>query len=312
MKNEIVKLIVSAARIEKNTLKLASYFHNVTDNITVTGIQDVYIEVHDANGEFVAATHFADDRLSHLEIRPKMHVDWLFKMDGSNLNVDLRQFTWRTRLSYSYRELEATHYKARTTTESVFTTNKSFVEQNYPNVTVFLQEDYLIKFWLDRDWEVDELANFLEAINSIYMTFYIVDELEVRYNEINEMPHWMKFRLVSDLVSDRWFIPKEDRLLLKWVKMSSPGDIGFEGLAKISQEVREWVKDLSYRNDQDERMRELLIVEKRLEIIGKAAKLGLGGGDILNLLDQKIDVKEDVVRKLITEGKIGLIIDKKL
>lgn len=91
------------------------------------------------------------------------------------------------------------------------------------------------------------------------------------------------------------------RLMIRSVRMASPGSISFEGLGGVIEQVRELVKDISYRNNQEKRLGELRIVA-----IQRALERAPGATIIHNpalidrstrLLDSAAEVVQDLEQK---------------
>ncbi|MGH2507413.1 MAG: hypothetical protein ACRDHZ_08440 [Ktedonobacteraceae bacterium] len=67
-----------------------------------------------------------------------------------------------------------------------------------------------------------------------------------------------------DLYSER-----RDRCFIQRARMSSPGGFSFTGLGEIVKELREFIKDLWYRNSQEKRKGEIEIEKSQLDLVEK-------------------------------------------
>jgi hypothetical protein len=59
---------------------------------------------------------------------------------------------------------------------------------------------------------------------------------------------------------------EHERLQVYRIRISSPGGFSFQGIGKILKEIREMVKDLWYRNNQEKTKGELEIIKRYLDI----------------------------------------------
>jgi hypothetical protein len=57
------------------------------------------------------------------------------------------------------------------------------------------------------------------------------------------------------------------------IKMASPGGISFSGLADVMKELREFFKDILYRNKQEKKIGQLEIIEKYISVLLSVDKL---------------------------------------
>lgn len=63
------------------------------------------------------------------------------------------------------------------------------------------------------------------------------------------------------------FMPAAHELVIENIKMASPGNFSLRGLGEPLRELRELIKDLSYRNRQERERGDLAILKDKLEIV---------------------------------------------
>ncbi|MGH2506739.1 MAG: hypothetical protein ACRDHZ_04900 [Ktedonobacteraceae bacterium] len=61
----------------------------------------------------------------------------------------------------------------------------------------------------------------------------------------------------------------KDRCIILRARMSSPGGFSFTGLGEIVKELREFIKDVWYRNSQEKRKGEIEIEKSKLDLVEK-------------------------------------------
>lgn len=87
------------AYLENDTLTVNGWFYNVGDSI-ITNLSDVTLKVTDKNGIPVALSTLNDSNLYSLTLKPGAVQKWTFRIQGSETNVDLSQFTCQYGFNY--------------------------------------------------------------------------------------------------------------------------------------------------------------------------------------------------------------------
>lgn len=108
-------------------------------------------------------------------------------------------------------------------------------------------------------------------------------------------------RYVGFLYDNIYRLAPNEQLNIGATRLSSPGWISFEGLGEPIRQLREFIKDLHYRNQQE---REL----GRLEIARQHLELRREFGDLLSGPANKVGIaaleEADVLEQLEIEGKL--------
>jgi hypothetical protein len=144
-----------------------------------------------------------------------------------------------------------------------------------------------VAFRTEGDWLSSDLAAFLSAMEDLYGTFVTVHEaLVVRDHTIHQklalaeqLAGSQEVAVTSvlagddqigdyvvDLSQNVFELRPELRLTIVSVEMSSPGGISLAGLGEPIQQLREFIKDLWYRNKQEKQQGELEILRQYLSI----------------------------------------------
>jgi len=98
------------------------------------------------------------------------------------------------------------------------------------------------------------------------------------------------------------FMPPSHELVLDNIQMASPGFFSLRGLGEPIREIREFIKDLWYRNRQERERGELELLKKKLALI---TKNNLPDAQIRVLAITIADGNQDL-KPLIEEGKLVL------
>lgn len=193
-----------------------------------------------------------------------------------------------------------------------------------------------LSFQTAGDWRTSDLARFLDAVESIYNVFLAAlhaqralgkemdnllrewgappvqeyrDAEDVDEEEVSGIiPPWVVDRRSSDLATYLEFIHQhvrnvapEDVLRISSVRMSSPGNISFEGLGEPIREVRELIRDLTYRISDDKKLSRLEVAEKYIEF---AVRWGVVGPSQVPELVQAVLDGADVLEELRAAGNL--------
>ena len=87
---------------ESNALVAGGYFLNVS-TVTIKGINEVTLTIHDNNKEFVTEDVFEDEGLSNITLSPGEIVEWEFHFDYFDLeDKDLEYYTYQYEFSYNF------------------------------------------------------------------------------------------------------------------------------------------------------------------------------------------------------------------
>jgi len=84
---------------------------------------------------------------------------------------------------------------------------------------------------------------------------------------LSATPTEAQIPLPSSIYEERNLYQSEkEKLIIDRIHISSPGGFSFTGIGEIVQQLREFVKDVWFRNNQEKTMGELEIIEKYLKI----------------------------------------------
>jgi len=97
------------------------------------------------------------------------------------------------------------------------------------------------------DWSVEDFYTFFHQINILYNRLSVLDEIKLKQRPV---------KLKSALYGSLSRIPPEERLQVKSIEIHSPGDFNLLGVDKIIGQIRELIKDLTYRNKLDRQVKE--------------------------------------------------------
>ena len=95
-----------------------------------------------------------------------------------------------------------------------------------------------IGFYAQEDWSVTDLYNFFHQLNILYNRFYVVQNLPRK--DVRSLEYFLTNSLSR--------VSEFDRLHVHYLEMHSPAQFNFRGGGNIVREVRELIKDLSFRN----------------------------------------------------------------
>lgn len=98
------------------------------------------------------------------------------------------------------------------------------------------------------------------------------------------------------------FLSDRDELVIEKIEMASPGGFSLRGLGEPIKQLREFIKDLVYRNRQERELGDLKIIEKRLALV---TKYNLSPQQIQHIAVE-INGSQQELRTLIEAGKLTL------
>jgi len=98
------------------------------------------------------------------------------------------------------------------------------------------------------------------------------------------------------------FMPPPHELVIENIQMASPGSFNLRGLGEPLREIREFIKDIWYRNRQEQELGELQLLKKRLALITQD---NVAPAQIQVLAVTIVDGNKEL-KPLIEEGKLVL------
>lgn len=109
-----------------------------------------------------------------------------------------------------------------------------------------------IGFDATENWTVEDFYNFFHQINILYNRLYVLETIKAKHTNAIANNKTTKNRKLSNAFhSSLSAVEEQDRLALKSIEIHSPGDFNLLGVDKIILQLREFWKDISYRNTQD-------------------------------------------------------------
>ncbi|PSJ43773.1 hypothetical protein C7H85_16140 [Zobellella endophytica] len=97
------------------------------------------------------------------------------------------------------------------------------------------------------DWSVEDFYTFFHQVNILYNRLSVLEDIKLKQRQV---------QLKSALYGSLSRISPEERLKVKSIEIHSPGDFNLLGVDKIIGQVRELIKDLTYRNKLDRQEKE--------------------------------------------------------
>ena len=106
----------------------------------------------------------------------------------------------------------------------------------------------VLRLQLDGEWNIHSFSEFLESIAFIYDFINLCqpkqqDILIGFFKSVRPTPYQRR-----DIILSVCSVKSSSALFLKRIQISSPGFADFIGIGKVLSELRELLKDLSYRN----------------------------------------------------------------
>lgn len=173
----------------------------------------------------------------------------------------------------------------------------------------------LIRFSGEEDWSVTDLYQFFHHLNILYNRLYVLKMDSARDSG----------KLKQLLDNSLSYVKSGDVLQIESLEIRSPALFSLKGIGEVIREIREFVKDVSYRTRLEKREKELELEYKEavheLDMAIKRTKLI---SDQVNLLKNAGFTEaqiQDNIRKLtspagkmfniMTDKNVQLIDDKK-
>ena len=245
-----------------------------------------------------------------------------FKLDGDWLLCDFEKFLG------SISNLHNIIYKIDITIINILAKYYSF--KYLKNEVAAAYEMKSNKDWLTPELYYKNREVLLEKVSDFISEFQLPDEKENIFDkfleeeseedileyldwcEKNEMiinpPNKMLLNYITDKNSE---ILRDYQLRIRRMHMSSPGDIQVDG-GSLVKEVRELIKDFSYRNKQEKEKGECEIELLRLQVLQRKISIlkSLGfTNDQIQQIFASVNVEAKSIDYFINKGKVGLIID---
>lgn len=132
------------------------------------------------------------------------------------------------------------------------------------------------------NWSAAESHTLIRSISVIYNAFFVLQfilghgpgwhnrslrigiEPIFRYHEPDVT---LELRLSEFLQNLDQYLLQEQQLMVYRIRLGSEGIFSFTGLGEIINQVREFIKDLSFRNKKEKELKTLEITEKVLDIL---------------------------------------------
>lgn len=130
-------------------------------------------------------------------------------------------------------------------------------------------KDDQIAFTGDDSWLVMDLYRFLHFLNVFYNRLYVLKKYERATQKLGFS------EIKKDLDNSLYQIEKGDELKVVEISLQSPLNLSFQGIGEILKEVREFFKDVRYRNKQEEQEQELIIAERAADLQMKESEAEL-------------------------------------
>jgi len=202
-----------------------------------------------------------------------------------------------------------------------------------------MREEGYFEIKLNGNWRNKDLSAFLNSIENIFRAYYVCHDITEMYRGMIEQEREGRFgpffdeyfyalrRYIRDdefrgrsfpfpfplfqfgnifesIENDTYLIPDDDLLKIKRIHIASPGEIQIEA-GGVVREVRELIKDLTFRNSQEQRLRELEILSKKLDILERLGVPKSELGKVLGYVKSNGKVLEDLHRREL----VGNIVD---
>jgi len=130
------------------------------------------------------------------------------------------------------------------------------------------------------------LADFENAYNSIYVFIFFMEKLSIdKQRKLapweDKYFHWSRYLIERAMRQDYPYdlftqelarhidniVPANERLTISKINIQSPGFWEFLGNINPLQQIRDFIKDLTYRNKQEKELGKLEILKKKIEIL---------------------------------------------
>jgi|TARA_B110000503_G_C6923960_1_gene319850 hypothetical protein len=97
------------------------------------------------------------------------------------------------------------------------------------------------------DWSVEDFYTFFHQLNILYNRLSVLDDIRLKQRKV---------KLKSAFSSSLSKIQPQESLKVKSIEIHSPGDFNLLGVDKIIGQIRELIKDFTYRNKLDHQEKE--------------------------------------------------------
>jgi hypothetical protein len=159
-------------------------------------------------------------------------------------------------------------------------------------------EKPLVAFKTLGDWSATESYTLIRSISMIYNVFLVLNlmpdfsvsppaglpadydrflygrlyrslriEIESMISRYNTKPDALELRLSEVLQNLDQYLSQDEQLMVYRIRLGSEGVFSFTGFAEIINQVREFIKDLSFRNKKEKQLKAFEITEKALDTI---------------------------------------------
>ena len=164
----------------------------------------------------------------------------------------------------------------------------------------------LIRFSGEEDWSVTDLYQFFHHLNIFYNRIHVLKMDSARDSR----------KLKQLLDNSLSYVKSSDVLQIESLEIRSPALLSLKGIGEVIREIRELVKDVSYRMRLDKREKELELKHKKaaheLELAIKRTKLI---NDQVNLLKNagctEAQIQENIRKLTAPAGKMFSIMADK-
>lgn len=106
----------------------------------------------------------------------------------------------------------------------------------------------------DDFWSVKDLFIFLSSLNCLY-------------NRLLVLKKYKGGKLYNQFRYSTLLVPKDEQINISSLKIGSPGQFDLKGSGEIIREIRELIKDLSFRNRHEEILGELKIIKEKIALL---------------------------------------------
>lgn len=208
-----------------------------------------------------------------------------------------------------------------------------------------------ITFKTDGKWTADELSRFVASVNTIYKAFLAAYITRQSTPSIEEQissgferwsRYYRRYRIPRDAFPEEFMFPfppspdafaafaaqrssylafiyeniltiaPDDQLTIGIVRMGSPGNISFEGIGGVLEQVRESIKDYRWRDEHEKERSEMEMQQSRelhkLEVLRRLLEMQSEYGEMLSGPAKEVvaDLLRELgqVERLEIEGKV--------
>lgn len=162
---------------------------------------------------------------------------------------------------------------------------------------------------LGSSWHVYDMVNFLSVVESLYNFIALFELVKFCFKRLQRDHNILA--LFYDYIYTVYMLNHSPipfhPIAIKSIRMASPGNIEING-AGILKELRELIKDVSYRNDLEAKMLKISYVER---LVALSKEIGLSSSEVQSITREVLGLLPRV-EKLYGRGMIydAKIIDK--